>query len=280
MLLRLGGRTQLMLDTSHEDPPSTSMDSDPSRTKHLHDDDNDEEDNNELAQEIEGEKQQTQWLWRAPVVTFGLTLLVVSAILPHSFGIIFSSLFLLLLLLDSYFVSMFRQKKTLKKMKIIRFLFRFLLYCLGAYCFILLILSMIGLAPNAFSKQFPTLCLYPHANNCALLCDSSNKTTTISSSSKVFNVERSDGGILSMKFTCNGNHRVASKLSTPWMNATSILQASEVVQHAMLASNVWVDSIQEVTDNGQNEAVMSSSGKTSGKKKKKNLVFPLSLFSS
>ena len=64
------------------------------------------------------------------------------------------------------------------------------------------------------------------------------------------------------------------------MNATSILQASEVVQHAMLASNVWVDSIQEVTDNGQNEAVMSSSGKTSGKKKKKNLVFPLSLFSS
>ena len=245
-----------MLDTSHEEPTSTSTPltrdvSDPSRTKHLHDDDDDEE-NDELAQEIEGEKQQTQWLWRAPVVIFGLTLLIVSAILPHSFGIISSPLFLLILLLESYFLSTFRQKK----MKILRFLFRFLLYCLGAYCFILLILSMIGLAPNAFPKQFPTSCPYPHANNCALLCDSSNKTT---SSSKVFNVERSDGDILSMKFTCNGNHRV-EKLSTPWMNATSILQASEVVQHAMLASNVWVDSIQEVTDNGQNDEAMSSSG--------------------
>jgi hypothetical protein len=48
-------------------------------------------------------------------------------------------------------------------------------------------------------------------------------------------------------FSCEGNHRV-NEARAPWINATSLLRASEVVQQAMLASDVCVDSVRETED--------------------------------
>ena len=60
-----------------------------------------------------------------------------------------------------------------------------------------------------------------------------------------------------MAFQCAGPYRVGKSLPTPSLNASSLLQASEIVQQAMAEANIWVDQVNEI-NSGSGEASSSA----------------------
>ena len=170
---------------------------------------------------LAGSLQQSNWFWRLPLALFALVVLILSAIVgPHTIGIVTSILYLFLIYLYSfktYFTNNTKTKKCLH-------LFMVLGGCLN---FVFIAVSINGLNANVFQSQFPIQCPDRNAGlGCAMLCGRINTTNTTTT-----------------KTRCNGNWRLSPTLLPPLINATSLLQASEIVQKAMSSTNIWMDTL-------------------------------------
>ena len=254
----------------------------------------DVEKNNQMEveqQESAGKEQQKNWLLSLPLVVFSLTVLVFSAIVPHTLGMINAILYILLISLygDFYFTNISQNNNTnsnnknnnniqknnpcksyMSTHRCARYSVHVLCLVGGTLNLLFLIISIIGLEANIFtenvlfsqngvlisdSNSLIKLFQCPQNDNtCSLLCQ--NTSSIISNSTTDIANHNNDDGV-----QCFGNWRMGrGHLQVPTINATSMEAASVFLQTILRQSNIYVDNVSllntaQSTENAENAEV-------------------------